>query len=77
MGIAKSFPRDIVHGPTEFMGLGISNLYTDQGIAQLHCLIKFLVQPESITGQLLLALHEQMVVELGVNPPLFIMPFQI
>ena len=35
MGVSKKFPHRLVYGPQKEGGLGLDNLYTTQGLAQL------------------------------------------
>ena len=40
-GVARNFPRAVVHGPLRYQGLQVPNLYTNQGIAHIQQLLTF------------------------------------
>jgi len=40
-GFVRTFPRAIMHGPLQWGGLNIPNLYMEQLIAHVHTLLKF------------------------------------
>ncbi len=54
-GFVRSFPRAIVHGPWQWGGLNIPNLFTEQLIAHAHTILKFGGQKGNITRCLLQA----------------------
>jgi hypothetical protein len=65
-GICRNFPRVLVHAPVKFQGLGVPDLYTEQGIAHLFQCLQHAHQQSSITGQLFRASFEQLQLELGL-----------
>jgi len=72
-GYIWSFPRAIVHGPWQWGGLNIPNLYTEQVIAHLHTLLKFGGQLDDITGSLLQA-WEAFQLKKGLSGDIFTFP---
>ena len=70
-GIARTFPRALVHAPLKYQGLALPNLWIEQGVAHLHSAITHSQLP-SITGQLLRASLEAYILDLGLpGNPLF------
>ena len=72
-GIARNFPRALVHAPLRFQGLNIPCLWVSQGVAHIthaitHC------QSSTITGQLLRTSLEALILELGMPGSPFTMP---
>jgi hypothetical protein len=65
-GICRSFPRVLVYAPTKYYGLGVPNLYTEQGYSHITQILRHAHKPHSITGQLLRASMEQLSLELGL-----------
>jgi len=63
---ARSFPWAIFHGPWQWGGLKIPNLYTEQLIAHIHTILKFGNNLEEITGSLLQASWEVLQLETGL-----------
>jgi len=61
-----SFPQAIVHGPWQWGGLNIPNLYMEQVITHLHTLMKFRGQLGDITGSLIQASWEALQLEAGL-----------
>ena len=53
MGIQGNFPRDLVHGPVKYQGLGILNLYVSQGIAHIDWILKYGTAEEHLMGKLI------------------------
>ena len=53
MGIQGNFPRDLVHGPVKYQGLGIPNLYVSQGIAHIDWILKYGTAEEHLMGKLI------------------------
>jgi len=70
----RSFPRAIVHSPWQWGGLNIPNLYTEQVIAHVHTILKFGRQLGDITGSLIQASWEALILEasLAGNPANFL-----
>jgi len=65
-GFVRSFPRAIVHGPWQWGGLNIPNLHTEQVISHLHTILKFGGKLDDITGSLLQASWEALLLEAGL-----------
>ena len=66
MKICRSAPAILVHGPEEYGGLEIKDLYVLQGIAHIKALIDE-GETNSTTGKLLRNLIEQHIMELGLS----------
>jgi len=73
-GYICTFPHALAHGPKKFCGVNIPNLYTEQTLAHIHTLLKFLNQPQDLTGFLLQATGETMCLEIGLTSQLFDLP---
>jgi len=57
-GITRTFPRAIVHGPWQWGGLNIPNLFTEQITKHIHTMLKFGGNSTDMTGVLLQATCE-------------------
>ena len=75
MGINKCTKRLLLFGPPSLGGLGFTNTWTDQGIAQVQLLLGHLCQGQEI-GQLLQVLMETLQMVIGSSLPLFHYPIQ-
>jgi len=66
----RSFPWAIMHGPWQWGGLNIPNLYTEQLIAHIHTILKFGSNLAEITSSLLQASWGALQLEMGLagNP---------
>ena len=73
-GIVRTLPRQLVYGPIEFQGIGIPNLYVAQELSHIERILKYATDEENLTGQLSM---EQMVVEIGLNSPIFPRPYDL
>ena len=76
LDICRKFPLDLVHGPRRFQGLQVPHLYTAQGTDHISKIIRFTYDLKSLTGSMIRAQHEQLLVETGLDPPLFNQPFK-
>jgi len=65
-GFVRSFPRAIVHGPWQWGRLNIPNLHTEQVISHLHIILKFGGKLNDMTGSLLQASWEALLLEAGL-----------
>lgn len=77
-GVMRNLPRAIVYGPSELLGLDITDMYVVQGVRHLQ-LLEFYGpanQATSLTGQLLRSLLEEAVVQVGVGGDLFTCNFE-
>jgi len=59
-GVIRTFPRALAHGPLEYGGLDIPNLYTEQLIAHVTTLLRYGPDQTDPTGALLHANGEAM-----------------
>ena len=68
--IVRTLKRSVVHGPNEYCGLGIPNLYIEQGLLKLDRLARFGPSYNFITGYLIRDSVELFTLELGLpgNP---------
>jgi len=73
-GYVRSFPRAIVHGPWQWGGLNIQNLHTEQVVSHLHTILKFGGCLDNITGSLLQASWEVLLLKAGLSGELAIFP---
>jgi hypothetical protein len=69
MGINRNFPKLLTHGAVKYGGLGIPRVEEEQGIAAIGQLVRYINDPDSMTGKLLQASLETMQVETGVDIP--------
>ncbi len=76
-GIVRSFPRAMVHAPIRFQGLGVPNLYLEQGLAHIFQILRHAHVASSITGQLIRASVQQLQLELGLPGGIFTQPFKL
>jgi len=67
----RSFPQAILQAPYKYFGLGITNLYHEQGIQHLLALLQHGLNPNDIMGQLLQISLEKIRLELGLNSQIF------
>jgi hypothetical protein len=65
--VCHTFPRAVVFGPIEDMGLGYTDLFTSQGTSQLHAIVQYLHADQDITGQLLRHNFEAARVDIGLG----------
>ena len=75
-GIARTFPRTIVHAPLQFNGLALPHLYTEQGLSHILQILRHLHVQDSITGQLLRASLQQLQLEFGLPESFFTSDYQ-
>lgn len=64
-GIVRTFPRDVLYAPDQFMGMGIMHPFYRQNLKHLELVMKETLQP-SITADLLKAILEQLRLEIGI-----------
>ena len=65
-GFVKTFPRDVLFGPTTFQGLGIMHPWYHQQLLHLIALFEH-TQQQTMTGQLLITSYEQLRLEMGTS----------
>ena len=56
-GIFRHLPREVVHGPIKYQGLGIPDLYLTQELGHIHALLTFATQPNDPTRQTSSGMH--------------------
>ena len=66
MGLARTFPRNVVFAPKASLGLGFRALFDTQGIEHIVCVTQH-VQSQSSTGHLIRSNLEAVVLESGSN----------
>jgi len=66
MGIVQMMARTVVHGPLQYRGLDIPNLYMEQLIACLQTLLQYGPQPEDVTDSLIQYMAEAFRLKMGV-----------
>jgi len=74
MGICRNFPRVLVFAPEKYFGLGMPHLYTLQEIFTLSDLILH-TERGTMTGLLVQAKLELLLIELSSNVDLHLLPF--
>jgi hypothetical protein len=75
-GLARTFPRDILYGPTKVQGFGVIHPWYHQQLLHLIALLKH-TQQHTMTGQLLSTSYEQLRLEMGTPGFITDTPFQI
>jgi len=73
-GFNRNFPRDLAHGPTEYGGIDIPHLFTEQIIAHVTMVLRYGPEPKDPTGVLLHAMGEAMRLEAVYNGELLEIP---
>lgn len=69
-GLPSNFPRDVIRGSSDLLGLDCEDLYTTQGLKHIRALLDF-GESESITGKSLRAGIQKHKVETGLGMSLF------
>jgi len=72
--VIRTFPRALVHGPLEYGGLEIPDLFTEQLIAHVTTILRYGPEVTDPTGILLHATGEAMRLEVGFNGELLAAP---
>jgi hypothetical protein len=75
-GLARTFPRDILYGPTKVQGFGVIHPWYHQQLLHLIALLEH-TQQHTMTGQLLSTSYEQLRLEMGTPGFITDTPFQI
>ena len=75
-GMPSNFPRDILNGPEEYLGLQANRIYITQGLKHIRALMDHGME-ESITGKQMRAVMERHKLELGVSTSLFKTNYEI
>ena len=66
-GIMSSFPRAILQAPHDYYGLGITNLYLEQGIQHILSILRYGPNTDDSTGKLIRLGLETLRLELRLN----------
>ena len=66
LGIARTFPRTLVHAPLEARGLNLPDLYMEQGIAHIEQIMVHGYQRHNIMGKLIWGSIQQLKLEVGL-----------
>jgi hypothetical protein len=67
LGVCRNFPRKLVFATTDFMGLGLLQLFTVQEAARLKDIVIHIYN-NTLTGQLYKTSLELLLIELGMGP---------
>jgi len=70
-GCYQNFTRAVTHGPLDYQGLNLPNLFTEELILHITTLVKFGNHPHNQTGYLLWANCKLLRLETGMRGPLF------
>jgi hypothetical protein len=70
-GVCNNIPRTIVYAPLKNQGLGVPDIYIEQGVMKLLRLIKYGRKSKYLTSCLIRHNCEAMKMELGLNGYLF------
>jgi hypothetical protein len=70
-GVCNSIPRAIVYAPLKYQGLGVPDIFIEQGLTKLLRLIKFGRKSHHLTSSLIRHNCEAMKMEMGLNGYLF------
>jgi len=73
-GVVRTFPRALVHGPVDYSGLDIPNLFTEQMIAHVTTILHYGPDKQDPTGFLLHSTGKAMRLEVGYNGKLLAAP---
>jgi hypothetical protein len=74
-GIARSFPRSVVHGPLALQGLQLPHLYVEQGVKHIGTILQHSGK-KTLTGKLIQQSMEALQWEIGLPQPILNRPFQ-
>jgi len=73
-GVIHTFPRALVHGPLQYGGLDIPNLFTEQVIAHIHTILRYGPEKSDPMGHLLHTTGKAMRLEVGYSGELLMAP---
>ena len=78
LGVVRTFPKSLAHGPRSAQGLGISHLYTIQGVKHYSKLAQFSFKKRLANGISTPSLIRTAATRspVGLNGPLFTRPFE-
>ena len=74
MGYNTNMPKEIVHGPNRYGGMGLGDIYTVQGTEHVKVLLDEM-SSQSPTRKLLRILHPEHQLECGQSTTLYDMPY--
>jgi hypothetical protein len=74
IGVCRNFPRDLVHAPLKYGGLGIKHIHTTQEFMRLTSMIEHMAY-QTDTGKLYRASLENMILEAGLGETLLSLPY--
>jgi len=74
VGVVCTYPRTLAHGPLQYGGLDIPNLYSEQAIAHIHTILQYGPCRDNRTGHLLHSFSEALWLELGYSGDLMEAP---
>ena len=74
IGLGRTFPRDVIHAPEAYQGIGLRPLFFTMSTRHVKAVMAH-SQRQSLTGRLLRASIEWLKVESGGAGPLFSQPF--
>ena len=78
LNVPTTFPSLLAHAPKSYLGLGIPNLWFEQGLTQVECLLRHIYNREdNSTAQLYLHVIENLHVELGLPGSPFVHDFYL
>jgi hypothetical protein len=69
LGFNRNMPRQVVYAPTHFGGIGLSDLYIEQGLAQLKFLLTHLRKHTDITDTISLLIESYMITAGTLHSP--------
>ena len=72
--ICRKFPKDLVYGSTDTLGLGLDDLYVDQGTSKVEILLEHLYA-DNMTGSLLRSALEWSSIHVGIGQNIFSLDF--
>jgi hypothetical protein len=70
IGVVRTMKRDVVYGPVQYQGLGLSCLFTFQMTEHIVRILKYCTANNNITGQLIRHTLEATKLEVGCDGPL-------
>ena len=76
MKIARTFPREVIHGPYSRGGFGIPDLYTTQNISKIEILLDQF-DKQSITSSLLQLHLQYLTLEIGIGDDFLLKSFDV
>ena len=75
MGYNMNMPKEVVHGPRRYGGMGLRDIYTVQGTEHIKVLLDEMTS-QSPTGKLLRILHQEHQLEIGRSTMIYEIPYK-